>query len=102
MSLASLRIRERWNATDRVSGPSIRSSTVTASRSCPVTRLQAPLDSASGSIGSTAPGTYTLVARRAVSRSSAVPGRTYALTSAMWIHMRIRPPSARSADTASS
>src|SRR5204862_1970015 len=43
----------------------------------------ARLESASGSIGSTAPGTYTLVPRRYASFSSARPGRTKALTSAM-------------------
>ncbi len=45
------------------SAPCNSSSTVTAARSLPGSSEQASLESASGSIGSTAPGTYTLVAR---------------------------------------
>ncbi len=56
--------------------PAISISTVTASLSSPARSEQARFDSASGSIGSTAPGTYTLVARRKASASSAPPGRT--------------------------
>jgi len=37
---------------------------------------QMPLDSVSGSIGTTKPGKYTEVARRWASSSSGVPGRT--------------------------
>ena len=37
---------------------------------------QMPLDNVSGSIGTTNPGKYTLVARFCASSSSGVPGRT--------------------------
>jgi len=43
----------------------------------------ASLESAAGIIGSTAPGTYTLVPRRRASRSIGDPGATYAATSAI-------------------
>ena len=55
---------ERWNSTRRTSVPAMSISTVTASLSSPGRSEQARFDSASGSIGSTAPGTYTLVPRR--------------------------------------
>jgi hypothetical protein len=58
-------------------------STVTALRGTFGTRLQASLDSASGSIGSTAPGTYTLLPRRRASSSIGDPAGTCAATSAM-------------------
>ena len=60
------------------------------------------MESASGSIGSTAPGTYTLVARRRASRSSAESSATYADTSAMWTQTRTLASSSRSAEIASS
>ena len=47
----------RWNAVRRTFAPSNSSSTVTASRSWWGTSEQAPLESTSGSIGSTVPGT---------------------------------------------
>ena len=86
----------------RTRAPSSSSSTVTVRRSSPGTSEHARLDSASGSIGSTSPGTYTEFARRNASRSSADPGRTNAETSAMWTHTRITPPSNSSAEIASS
>ena len=74
-SRTSDRMSDRWNAVRRTCAPSNSSSTVTAIRSCPGTSEHAPLDSASGSIGSTSPGTYTDVPRRNASRSTAEPGR---------------------------
>ena len=53
----SLRITERWNATERTAAPSSSISTVTVSRSTCGRSEQASFDSACGSIGSTAPGT---------------------------------------------
>ena len=85
----------------RTSAPFISISTVTASLSSPGRSEQASFESTSGSIGSTAPGTYTLVPRRNASRSSRPPGRTYAVTSAMWTQTRTRSPSRR-AEIASS
>ena len=76
-------------------------STVTASLSSPGRSEHASFESTSGSIGSTAPGTYTLVPRLTASRSSRPPGRTYAVTSAMWTQTRTRSPSRR-AEIASS
>ena len=76
MSRRSLRTSERWNATLVTSAPSISISTVTANLSSPGRSEQAWFDSTSGSIGSTARGTYTLVPRRKASRSSRPPGRT--------------------------
>ena len=48
---------ERWNAVLTTFGPRTSSSTVTASRSANGTSEHVSFDSASGSIGSTAPGT---------------------------------------------
>ena len=48
---------ERWNALRRTRAPSKSISTVTASRSWWGTSEHARLESASGSIGSTSPGT---------------------------------------------
>ncbi len=78
------------------------SSTVTAARSTPGISEHASLDSECGSIGSTAPGTYTLVARRRASRSIGEPSGTCAATSAMCTHTRAAPPSIASAEIASS
>ncbi len=75
---------------------------MTANRSCPGTSEQAPLESSTGSIGSTAPGTYTLVPRRYASRSTGERGLTYALTSAICTHTRQPPPSSVRAEMASS
>ena len=56
-------MRERWKRRPSATfAPSISISTVTASFSSPGRSDEARLESASGSIGSTAPGTYTLVA----------------------------------------
>ena len=55
---------------------------------------QASLESACGSIGSTAPGAYTLVERLRASRSSGEPSGTCAATSAMCTQIRIPPASA--------
>ena len=93
---------ERWNAVRRTCAPSNSSSTVTAIRSCPGTSEHARFDSASGSIGSTSPGTYTEFARRNASRSSADPAGTNADTSAMCTHTRTAPSSSSSAEIASS
>ncbi len=57
MSRASLRTRERWNSTLFTSAPSMTISTVTVSFSSPGRSEQALVESTSGSIGSTAPGT---------------------------------------------
>ena len=57
MRRASLRIRDRWKATFSTFAPSISISTVTASFSSPGLSDEARFESASGSIGSTAPGT---------------------------------------------
>ncbi len=65
----SERTIERWKLAEATSAPRSTSSTVTARRSAPGTSEQASVESACGSIGSTAPGTYTLVARRRASRS---------------------------------
>ena len=65
----------RWNSTRRTSVPAMSIWTVTASLSSPGRSEHARLESASGSIGSTAPGTYTLVPRRCASVSIAPPGR---------------------------
>ncbi len=57
MSRASLRIRDRWNTVFTTFAPSISISTVTASFSSPGRSDEALFERASGSIGSTAPGT---------------------------------------------
>ena len=75
---------------------------MTASRSWSGTSEHAWLESASGSIGSTRPGTYTEVARLNASRSTFEPGRTCAATSAMCTHTRTAPSSSSSAEIASS
>ena len=75
MRRPSLCTSERWKDTLVTSAPFIRISTVTASLSSPGRSEHASFDSTSGSIGSTAPGTYTLVPRLNASRSSRPPGR---------------------------
>ena len=74
MSRASLRITDRWNSTFSTVAPRSSIWTVTASRSSPGRRLQTSLERTSGSIGSTAPGTYTLQPRRKASASSGSAG----------------------------
>src|SRR5918997_434541 len=55
---------ERIKVVDSTAAPRMSISTVTARRRSPGTRLHASLERSCGSIGSAAPGTYTLVARR--------------------------------------
>ena len=70
---------------------SMRSFTVRHCRSSPGTRLSHCEDSSSGSMGSTRPARYTLVARSRASTSCAEPSATCSPTSAMDTNSRGAP-----------